>query len=213
MESPIFLVYIPFHNREQDRAKIIAFLREYPFAAFVTTRDEKITATHLPVLIDERGDDIFIIGHIARGNTQWMDFSRQRDALMIFQEPHAFISTRHYERALSVPTWNYVAVHAYGAPRILETLQERLDVVRQFVMQFEGNLEQWDSLPEEFKHTKANGIVAFEMPVTRLDARFKLSQDRSRVEQENIVRALSASQDELETEIGALMHARMNSAT
>ena len=142
-------MYTPIHNRETDHAKIIAFMRDYPFATFVTTRNGKITATHLPTLVDERGDDVFVIAHLARANAQWLDFSPREanEALVIFQEPHAFISTSHYERPLSVPTWNYVAVHAYGTPQILESLAERLEVVRRMTEYFEGNLEQWNSLP------------------------------------------------------------------
>lgn len=211
-------MYTPPHNRESDRAKIIAFMREYPFATLITTRNNKVTATHLPVLIEERESDhtadndapkLYLVAHVARANTQWMDFSAPEsetsDALVIFQEPHAFISTRHYERTLSVPTWNYVAVHAYGIPRILNGIDERLRIVKQTVLQFEGSLEQWDSLPDEFKVTKAQGIVAFEMHLTRLDARFKLSQDRTPLEQENIVRALTAREENVEFEIGARM--------
>ncbi len=226
-------MYTPIHNRETDRAKIIAFMREYPFATLVTTRDGNMTATHLPVLIDDQNDQVFLTAHLARANVQWRDFGSAKvqahDALMIFQEPHAFISTRHYEPAqsgdqrpstgdakgtlqghLSVPTWNYVAVHAYGAPRLLESLDERLKVVERMVQQFEGTLEQFDSLPDDFKQTKANGIVAFEICVTRLDARFKLSQDRTRVEQERIVQALSARPENVEFEIGAMMQEKLS---
>lgn len=215
-------MYTPVHNRETDRAKIVEFMREYPFAILITTRDGKMTATHLPVLIDERSmertpfrsdesSEIFLVAHLARANTQWMDFAAGNDALIIFQEPHAFISTRYYEKPLSVPTWNYVAVHAYGQPRILESMEQRLGLVRRMVEQFEGNLLQWESLPNDFKRTKATGIVAFEMQVTRLDARFKLSQDRTRVEQENIVTALTARDENVEFEIGAMMREKLES--
>jgi transcriptional regulator len=211
-------MYVPFHNREPDREKIIAFMSEYPFATLITTRENKLTATHLPVLIEERGEELFLVAHLARANTQWTDFAGSAslngdketpDALMIFQEPHAFISTRHYERPLSVPTWNYVAVHAYGVPHILESIEDRLRVVQRTVMQFEGSLEQWDSLPDEFRRTKANGIVAFEMYITRVDARFKLSQDRTPTERENIVESLSARAENVEFEIAAMMREKM----
>ncbi len=205
-------MYVPFHNREPEREKIIAFMREYPFATFITTRDRKITATHLPTLIDERADDLFIIAHLARANTQWADFSSDAlpspDALVIFQEPHAFISTRHYENALSVPTWNYVAIHAYGIPRVLESVDARLDVVKRFTAHFEGNLDQFNALPDDFKRKKVSGIVAFELCVTQLDARFKLSQDRSRIEQENIVAALTQRAD-IEATLGEIMQAKL----
>lgn len=212
-------MYTPVHNRETDREKIIAFMRAYPFATLVTTHNEKISATHLPVLIDTRDETIFLQAHLAKANTQWMDFSNaphsadnekmMNDALMIFQEPHAFVSTRHYERPLSVPTWNYVAVHAYGAPQILPSLQERLAMVERMVTQFEGNLKQWNTLPHDFRETKANGIVAFEMRVARLDARFKLSQDRSESEQTRIVETLKQSSGSAENTIGQMMQERL----
>lgn len=203
-------MYTPVHNRENDRAKIIAFMREYQFAILVTARDGNINATHLPVLTDERGDDLVLVAHLARGNVQWRDFGEEHTAMMIFQEPHAFISTRNYVNPLSVPTWNYVAVHAYGVPRILESLEERLGVVKRITLEFEGNLDQWNSLPEEFRAKKAEGIVAFEIPVTRLDARFKLSQDRMPVEQENIIHSLTAEPDSLGSVIGEMMQERLN---
>lgn len=201
-------MYIPAHNRETDRAKIIAFMRAYPFVTLITARDGHIQATHLPTLIEECGTDLVLVAHVAKGNSQWHDLPGQA-ALVIFQEPHAFISTQHYERPLSVPTWNYVAVHAYGEPRLLESVGERLNVVERMVAQFEGTLERWINLPDDFKQAKANGIVAFEIPVARLEARFKLSQDRTRTEQENIIAALGASPNDLESTIGAIMQERL----
>lgn len=202
-------MYTPAHNREPDRAKIIAFMRQYSFATVITTYDGKLNATHLPALIRDEGDDLKILAHVSKANQQWHDFDasvqQPNEALMIFQEPHAFISTRHYERPLSVPTWNYVAVHAYGRIQILPSLEQRLSLVREMVQEFEGNLDQWNALPLEFKESKANGIVAFELDVTRLDARFKLSQDRTRVEQENIVTTLRESPNTLSATIGEMM--------
>ena len=203
-------MYTPPHNRETDRAKIVAFMQDYPFATLVTTRADKMSATHLPVLIDEHDDEIIITAHLARANPQWGDMENTRnDALVIFQEPHAFISTRHYERALSVPTWNYVAVHAYGTPRILASLEKRLAVVERTVTHFEGNLEQWHGLPRDFRVAKANGIVAFEIQVTHLDARFKLSQDRTQAEQARIVETLTQNPASVEHTIGEMMRVKL----
>jgi len=157
--------------------------------------------------VHERGDELVLLAHLARANPQWHDFG-DAEAMVIYQEPHAFVSTRHYERPLSVPTWNYVAVHAYGKPVILPSLAERIATVRETVALFEGNLDQWNALPQEFIESKANGVVAFEIPVTRLDTRFKLSQDRTPLEQERIIASLQAGSGTNENTIASMMRER-----
>jgi transcriptional regulator len=201
-------MYTPAHNRDEDRAKLYAFMEEYSFATLVTSKDNEIQATHLPLLIEPDGEALKIVGHMAKANPQWRDFS-DRDMLAIFQEPHAFVSTSYYDRFLSVPTWNYVAVHAYGKAQTLDTPEEKLCLLEKTVLRFEGNLDQWHALPDEFKRTKINGIVAFEIAVTRLEARFKLSQDRTDAERERIIVDFRAMDNELTARTGELMLARL----
>lgn len=185
-------MYTPSHNRVEDREQILAFMRQYNFATLVTSKEDDILATHLPILIDLNGDAIRLTAHMAIANQQWRSFG-EREVMIVFVEPHAFISTRNYERFLSVPTWNYVAVHAYGVPRIIDDSAEKHALIERMWEDFEGNLDHWVELPDEFKQTKLNGIVAFDLLVTRLESRFKLSQDRSDIERQNIVQSLGAS--------------------
>ncbi|HEV2705308.1 MAG TPA: FMN-binding negative transcriptional regulator [Pyrinomonadaceae bacterium] len=208
-------MYTPRHNREEDPARLCDFMREYSFAALVTTRAAAnggdshaphIHATHLPFLIEREGDSFKLFAHIAKANPQWRDFDGAREALVIFQEPHAYISPRHYDEALSVPTWNYVAVHAYGAPVPFQSDEEKLRLLRRMIEELDADyLARWDEMPARYVTQKLGGIVAFHIEVTRLEARFKLSQDRSIAERERIVSELSASADRTRSRLGELM--------
>jgi transcriptional regulator len=198
-------MYTPAHNRETDQAQVVGFMQEYNFATLVTSKDDQLQATHLPFLVESEGQGVRLLAHMARANNQWHDFTISGEVMVIFQEPHAFISTRHYEKFLSVPTWNYIAVHAYGRVSVVGEYGHKLALVEKTVQQFEGNLEHWRQLPPDFVQAKLDGIVAFEIEVTRLLARFKLSQDRTPAERERIVEALTGSPDGLQSKIGELM--------
>ena len=201
-------MYIPQHNREEDRAKLCAFMKEYSFATLVTARDDLPRATHLPFLVEAFDDSVTLTAHMAKANGQWRDLAGTgaSEALVIFQEPHAYVSPRHYENPLSVPTWNYVAVHAYGRARILDSMRDKLQLLERMIESLDtGYLEQWARLPEDYKHDKLQGIVAFAIDITRLQGRFKLSQDRTEAECENIVREFDASPDQLKSKIGEMM--------
>jgi transcriptional regulator len=202
-------MYTPPHNREHDRTKILAFMRAYSFATLVTARDDVPHATHLPFVIAERDDTIQLIAHLAKANEQWRDLADGHEAMVIFQEPHAYVSPKHYTNPLSVPTWNYVAVHAYGRAHILDTPDEKARVLKQLINVNDSDyLRQFDALPAEFITAKLKGIVAFEITVTQLQARFKLSQDRTPTEREHIIETLTHDDDTVKATIGELMAKR-----
>jgi transcriptional regulator len=202
-------MYIPKHNREDDRETLLGFMRAYSFATLVTARDALPRATHLPFVIDADGAQVLLIAHLARANDQWRDFAESGRVLVIFQEPHAYISPRHYKRSLSVPTWNYVAVHAYGHTHIYESPGVKLDIVKRLIRHTDAEyLAQFEALPAEFVEAKLKGIVAFRIVVDELQGRFKLSQDRSRAEQATIIHALQADEDRVRAAIGELMSER-----
>ena len=178
------------------------------FATLVTQQDGVPVATHLPFLLETgRGTYGTLRAHIACGNAQWKSFNGEQEALVIFQGPHAYISPSWYEVELSVPTWNYAAVHAYGVPEIIEDNAVLYDLLKALIQKHESQFEKsWDfQLPDDYVQKMMRGIVGFEIRITRLDGKFKMSQNRTDVEQQQVIAALRDSQDELHNGVAELM--------
>lgn len=195
-------MYTPKYNQITDKQQAVGFMQKYSFATIVTVADGRPTATHLPFVIEQRDGQIVLISHFAKANHQAVDIFACTP-LVIFTEPHAYISPAHYEKEQNVPTWNYIAVHAYGKATRIENAAPVLEKTINFYEA--AYLGQWNSLSEDYKAKMMNGIVAFEIMVDDLQGKSKLSQNRSAVEQENIVKAFSTSADQNEREIAAYM--------
>lgn len=198
-------MYIPSFNSFSDRQEAVSFMQRYSFATIVTMMDHKPEATHLPFLVKQENDKIFLLSHFAKANPQAEEIAENIN-LVIFAEPHAYISPKHYEKEESVPTWNYIAVHAYGMAKILEDESQKAELLQHTIEQYDtGYLEQYQNLPSDFKSKMMKGIVAFEIEVTDLQAKKKLSQNRTDIERENIINVLGKSTDTNEQEIAAYM--------
>lgn len=204
-------MYAPPHHRNDDRRQLLDFMRQYNFACLVTQGPDAVPrATHLPVIVDDTADGLRLVAHLARSNPQWHDFAGARAALAVFQGPHAYVSPRLYADHPSVPTWNYAAVHASGPVRVLESRADRLDALRRLITLHDaGFLARFETLPAEYLELKLGGIVAFEMRVTTLEARYKLSQERAAGEQRAIVESLAAAGDGATRATAALMRERL----
>ncbi|MCH5720029.1 FMN-binding negative transcriptional regulator [Niabella hibiscisoli] len=127
--------------------------------------------------------------------------------LFFFSEPHAYISPAHYDKKESVPTWDYVAVHAYGTAKIIEEEQEKMQLLEQMIGFYEpGYQEQWNSLTDKFKSGMLKGIVAFEIEVTELQGQKKLSQNKTSVERQRIVAQLQQSNQGVERDIAGYIN-------
>ncbi|HEY7122881.1 MAG TPA: FMN-binding negative transcriptional regulator [Ktedonobacterales bacterium] len=202
-------MYTPPAFREDDLAKLHELMRSNSFAILVTHEDGAPLATHLPFLLDaERGPYGTLLGHMSRANSQWHAFLSGQQALAIFQGPHAYISPSWYKpEAGNVPTWNYAAVHAYGVPKIIEDETRLAALLHASVGTFEAGFEHpWTlDMPNDLFHSKVKGIVAFEMEITRLEGKLKMSQNRPEADQENVARILSQSEDATTASVGALM--------
>jgi transcriptional regulator len=199
-------MYIPPHNRIDDRPTLIAFMRAHSFATLVTHSEQGLLATHLPVVVEGDRERTRILAHIARANPQWRDFADGREAMTIFAEPHAYVSPRHYERAEAVPTWNYVAVHAYGSPRIVADRDEKHAQQAKLIALHDAEYgARFPDLPREYVDRMLGAIVAFAIDVTRLDGRFKLSQEKLPIERERIMAALEGAGDSRAVETAELM--------
>ena len=203
------LMYTPRNNQVDDRAAQLAYMRAYSFAALATCGPDGLTATHLPFVIEEAGGQITLLAHMAKANPQWRDFGAGGDALAIFMQPHAYVSPRLYDSRQNVPTWNYVAVHAYGRPLLIEERAAKIELQKKLIRQYDAAyLAQMAELSDDYLDAKLAAIVSFSIAVTRVDARFKLSQDKNAVERERIARDLEASGDSVAAETARLMRER-----
>ena len=181
-------------------------MQRYSFATIVSVNDGLPVATHLPFLVKQKGDKVIVSSHFAKANPQSADVL-SNTTLVIFTEPHAYISPKNYEKAQNVPTWNYLAVHAYGKCALLDG-DDKAGLLNEMIQKYEpGYLKQWDSLPDEYKQRMMKGIVAFEMVVDDLQAKAKLSQNRTETERGNIINSLSHAESSAEKEIAEYMSA------
>jgi len=156
-------------------------------------------ATHLPFLLEPaRGQKGVLLGHMARANPQWRHFSFGRPALAMFHGPHAYVSPTYYVTHPAVPTWNYIAVHAYGTPRIIEDPQAVLEILRRLSEVYEAaNGSEWrmERLGENYLDARLGGVVAFELPIERWEGKAKLSQNLSVEDRRRVASALAGSRD------------------
>jgi transcriptional regulator len=189
-------VYIPEFNRQEDRATILAFLQANPFAILVSNVDGIPFATHLPLLIEEAGDQIIVQGHMAKANAHWKSMKETEESLIIFHGPHAYISPSLYENRESVPTWNYAAVHVYGEPTLFTDEESLRATLHRMIDTFESSyMAQWSELSEQYQSRMMKHIVGFNIKVKRLEGKFKLSQNRTKGEQAQVIQSLNQSKD------------------
>jgi transcriptional regulator len=189
-------VYIPEHFRNEDRATALAFMRANPFVILISNTDDGPFATHVPVVIRESADHLTIRGHVAKANPHWRYLQNDPTCLMIFHGPHAYISPSNYDTREVVPTWNYGAIHIYGKATTYAEPDQLLDMLHDLIPTFEAAYEQqWASLTEAFRQRVLSHIVGFEIAVTKLEAKFKLSQNRTRNEQQHIIDSLDRATD------------------
>lgn len=183
-------MYLPQHYEVTDQAVLYDLMRRFSFATLVSVHEGLPFATHLPFVVKEG----LLSSHVARANPQWTSLEPNSEVLIIFQGDHSFISPTWYEKHPSVPTWNYMTVHAYGKPRIVEEPEAVKKLLHELVLQYE---HEWDmrQLPPDYLHGMMKGIVAFEVEITRLEGKFKLSQNRSEADQRRVIAALSASEN------------------
>ncbi len=186
-------MYIPTINLATDKGEIIAFMKQFSFATIITAKGGLPVATHLPFLVTTQNDTVILTSHFAKANEQWKDIEGGK-VLVIFSEPHAYISTKNYEKELNVPTWNYISIHTYGDGRLITDTEKTFEVLEATINNYEAAyMQQWNNLPDDYKLGMSKGIVAFEILITELQAKKKLSQNRTGIEKQKIIETLSKS--------------------
>lgn len=197
-------MYSPRYNQIDNREELLAFMRVNNFALLVTGTGGELHASHLPVLVEERGGRLVLVMHMAKANPQWQQFFDD-DVMVVFSGPHAYVSPRWYEQKERVPTWNYAAVHAYGKIRVVDGRVAKHEAQAKLVALHDPQWQAaFEKLPDSYVSDMLNGIVNFEIEVTRLETRWKLSQNRGRREQERIIAELEKSAESAERALAAL---------
>ena len=201
-------MYIPSSFAETSIEKLHEFIDAQSFATLITHESTCAIASHLPLLLDRKaGEQGKLIGHMARANTQWKD-ADGAEALAIFHGPHAYISPAWYGDKNVVPTWNYVALHVYGDMRIVSDREALLQTLRDTVEKYErSSAAPWsiDRPDESFLEKLLDSIVGFEIEISRMEGKWKLSQNHTPERRSRVVDALKQQSGEQQRQIATLM--------
>lgn len=203
-------MYNPKAFQIEDPNVAVEFMRRHNFATVISVLDGELQAGHVPFIVEERTSELpTLYAHFARANPQWQTFDGAHEALVIFRGPHGYVSPSLYDVHPAVPTWNYQVVHAYGMPRLIEGEAATRDHVFALVKQHEAAQPQpWQpDLPDDYTAGMLRQIVAFRIDITRIEAKFKLSQNRSATDRENVTAAFETSNDAATRGLGHAMRA------
>ncbi len=204
-------MYTPSHFQIDDRDTLNAFMRQHSFATIVSHDGQVPQATHMPVLLNPtQGSHGCLLSHMARANPQWQHFSTSAEVLVIFTGPHAYISPAWYVTEPAVPTWNYTAVHAYGIPRLVTQHDRFAEMLNDLIEFYEADrTNRWHGIMSaEFRDGLMKGIVGIEIEITRLEGKFKLSQNRPQ-DAPGVIAVLENSPDQTDRDTAKMMKERL----
>jgi transcriptional regulator len=207
-------VYIPAAFAESDTARLHDFIRQHSFGVLASQGEGGLIASHLPLLLDaDAGPHGHLLGHMARANPQWRDL--RGEVMAIFSGPHAYVSPSWYEEGGTVPTWNYVAVHAYGTLQLVEERDSLLDILRRSVLTYESPRPEPWTFDESASHVgkMLGAIVGFRIAITRLEGKWKLSQNHSEERRHKVIRAMEARSDPDSQAIARMMAEGLSRST
>ena len=205
------MVYLPPHFTEPRPAVLIAHIEQHDFGLLVSHGAAGLVASHIPFLVERQGEQLHLLGHLARPNLQVEDLRQGGEVLAIFSGPHAYVSPSWYAAGPSVPTWNYVDVHAYGTLRLIEDEDWLRRLLQRLSDRHEaGSPAPWrmQDLPEPYLQGMLKGIIGLDIAVSRLEGKYKLSQNRPAVDRPRIVAALERRGDPDALAVAALMRER-----
>jgi transcriptional regulator len=200
-------MYIPAAFQQTDKTKLHDFIEANSFGLLVSTHGGEPFATHLPFLLErDAGPHGRLVGHVAKANPHWHGLDGQT-VLAVFTGPHAYVSPTWYEAENVVPTWNYVAVHAYGPCRLVEDPDRLTEILKAMTATYEGSRPKpWvlDAASDSFQKL-VRAVVGFRIEISRLEGKWKLNQNHPPERREKVIRVLEQSADRDAREIARLM--------
>ncbi|MFC5694467.1 FMN-binding negative transcriptional regulator [Pseudomonas sp. GCM10022186] len=204
-------MYVPSAFRQDDLAQLHAQIRDTGLAVLTSAGAQGLLASHLPLLL-EPGEGEFgtLYGHFARANPHWRDLAEGAEALVVFSGPDAYVTPSWYpakaEHGKVVPTWNYIAVHAWGQAEVFDKPERLLSLVGRLSAQHESDRPRpWsvDEAPRDYLDAMLRAIVGFALPIRRLEGKWKLGQNRSAADQAGVREGLAASINPRDRELAA----------
>ena len=199
-------MYIPEHFRLRHDEDGVAFMRANPFAILISSTDTGPFATHLPLFARTEQEKVLLHGHVARANPHWRYLEEQPHCLAIFHGPHSYISPSNYTAQESVPTWNYAAVHVYGSARLFSSDEDVQAMLHELMETFEpAYRQQWEGLSQTYRENMLRQLVGFEIIATKIEGKFKLSQNRTRQDQANVIASLEHAEDSVISGVARMM--------
>lgn len=188
-------MYIPELYKNENQEDIQNFIHQNGFGILVNQTEGKLWATHIPLLLEVKNGKQILVGHVSKENPQAQSFKTNQEVLAIFSGVHTYISSSWYDHE-NVPTWNYLAVHVYGKVQ-LHSLDESIEALKKLVDKYEAKSEKPVRVEDLSKKTmlQARGIVSFEIEITAMEAKKKLSQNRDDKNYQNIISKLENSND------------------
>jgi transcriptional regulator len=190
-------MYSPKFNQVADRSILIEAMQAYSFAILFGPRSAPdsqapLVATHLPLVVKDEGPHGLIEGHFAIANRHWQSLA-ERETMVVFPGPHSYVSPTNYVDPHSVPTWNYIAIHAYGTLELVEDDPGKDALLAGLIQANEPAFaEKWHAMPDNFRRSMLAGIVGFRIPISRIEGKFKISQNRAPEERRNVHAAHAA---------------------
>lgn len=204
-------IYVPKFFDTQELKEILPIIESYPFATVISTdQNSEPFFSHIPLLVNaSNGNSFSLLGHVSKNNPQANHFKSSPKAHIIINGPHTYITPRWYKSGRDVPTWNYVAIHISGNVRIIDDAEGLIGILSSLSKKFESGSENpWSfELPEDLHDSKklTQAIVGFEISVTKIEPKFKLSQNRGEQDRKGVIQGLSSRTDDMSKEIMKLM--------
>ncbi len=205
-------MYVPKHFAETEPNAMSDVIRSASFASLITSANNTPEGTHLPLFLDaKKGKNGTLLGHVARANDHWKQFDGDTTALAIFTGINAYIGPNWYKSLNTVPTWNYKAVHAYGKPRIIDDAEEVLGILGHLTQAHENeSTGNWtmDKMEQNILRGMLKGIVAFEMPIERIESKIKMGQNKNPEDTAGAIDGLRRSGAPMQTAVADEMERR-----